>query len=65
MERPKSQIVVDKRTETVLIRNLIVKDHEVFEVISDQKDLERAQFIKRAIKERAHANTMCESFCPY
>lgn len=50
IERPKSQIVLDKKSESVLIRNLIVKDHEVFEVLSDQKDLERAEFIKRALK---------------
>jgi hypothetical protein len=50
LEKPKSQIALDKRTESVFIRNLAIKDHEVFEVISDQEEIERPEFIKRALK---------------
>jgi hypothetical protein len=46
----KTQITFDKRTERVIIRNLEIKDHEVFEVLSDQKELERPEFVKRALK---------------
>ncbi len=50
LEKPKSQIVLDSRTESVFIKNLEIKDHEVFEVVSDQEELERPEFIKRALK---------------
>lgn len=50
LERIKSLITVDKRTESVLVRNLLIKDHEVFEVVADQKELERAEFVKKALK---------------
>jgi hypothetical protein len=46
----KTQIIMDKRAESVLIRNLEIKDHEVFEVVSDQKEPERPEFVKRALK---------------
>lgn len=48
--RAKSQIILDKRTESVLIKNLTIKDYEVFEVLSDQKEVERPEFVKRALK---------------
>jgi len=48
--RAKSQIILDKRTESVFIRNLTVKDQEVFEVLSDQKEVERPEFVKKALK---------------
>ena len=48
--RAKSQIILDKRAESVFIKNLAIKDHEVFEVVSDQAELERPEFIKRALK---------------
>jgi hypothetical protein len=50
IEKTKSQIVVDRRTETVLIKNLSIKDREIFEVLSDQEELERPIFIKKALK---------------
>jgi len=50
LEKPKSQIILEGKTESVFIKNLAVKDHEVFEVISDQAELERPEFIKRALK---------------
>lgn len=50
LERIKSQITVDKKTESVLIRNLMIKDHEVYELVSDQKEMERPEFVKRALK---------------
>ena len=46
----KSQVIVDKREEIILIRNLELNDHEVFEVISDMKEIERPEFVKRALK---------------
>lgn len=46
----KSQIILDKRTESILIKNLEIKDHDLFEVISEQKEMERAEFVKRALK---------------
>ena len=55
VERPQAQIVVDKRTEAVLIRNLTVKDDDVFAVLVDQKDFERIEFVKRALKVGAIA----------
>jgi len=50
LERIKSQIILDKRTESILIKNLEIKDHDLFEVVSDQKEMERAEFVKRALK---------------
>lgn len=50
LERKKSQIILDKRTERILIKNLEIQDHDLFEVISDQKEMERAEFVKRALK---------------
>lgn len=50
IERVKSQIILDKKTESVLIKNLGIRDHEVYEVISDQEELERPEFVKRALK---------------
>jgi len=50
LERKKSQIILDKRTERILIKNLEIQDHDLFEVISDQKEVERAEFVKRALK---------------
>ena len=54
-ERAKSQITIDKKTESILIHNLSIKDHDVFEFVSDQKELERPEFIKRALKVGAIA----------
>lgn len=48
--KTKSQVIVDKRTESVIIRNLSIMDREVFEVILDQDEIERPVFIKRALK---------------
>jgi len=42
LERIKSQITVDKKSESVLIRNLMIKDHEVYELVSDQKKRHRS-----------------------
>lgn len=50
LERIKSQIILDKRTESILIKNLEINDHDLFEVVSDQKEMERAEFVKRALK---------------
>lgn len=50
LERRKSQIILDKRTERILIKNLEIQDHDLFEVISDQKEMERVEFVKRALK---------------
>lgn len=50
IERAKSQIILDKKTESILIKNLGIRDHEVYEVISDQEELERPEFVKRALK---------------
>jgi len=50
IERTKSQVIVDKRAQSVIIRNLSITDREVFEVISDQDEVERPIFIKRALK---------------
>ena len=55
VERPQAQIVVDKKSEAVLIRNLTVKDDDVFAVLVDQKDFERVEFVKRALKVGAIA----------
>ncbi len=50
LKRIKAQITLDGETETVLIRNLALSDSEVFEVLSDQEESERAEFVKKAIK---------------
>ncbi|NWF87819.1 hypothetical protein HXY32_08450 [Candidatus Bathyarchaeota archaeon] len=46
----KSQIILDRRTESICIKNLTVKDPEVFDVLSNQKEVERPEFVKRAVK---------------
>jgi hypothetical protein len=50
LERIKSPIIVDKKTKSILIHNLAIKDHDIFEVVSDQKEMERAEFVKKALK---------------
>lgn len=55
LDRIKSQITVDKKSESVLIRNLLIRDHEVFEFVSDQKEMERPEFVKKALKVGAIA----------
>ena len=55
LERKKPQIILEKRTERILIKNLEIQDHDLFEVISDQKEMDRAKFIKRALKVGAIA----------
>jgi hypothetical protein len=50
LEKIKVPIIVDKKTESILIRNLAIKDHEVFEFVSDQKEMERAESVKRALR---------------
>lgn len=50
VETTKSQIILDEKTESVTIKNLEIRDHELYEVISDQKELERPEFVKRALK---------------
>jgi len=51
----KLQIILDKKTESILIKNLEIRDHELYEIISDQKELERPEFVKRALKVGAIA----------
>ena len=46
----KSQIVVENRTKSILIKNLSINDREVFDVISSQEAIERPLFLKRALK---------------
>lgn len=55
IERMRSQIILDKKTESILIKNLEVRDHELYEILSDQKELERPEFVKRALKVGAIA----------
>ena len=50
IERGKPQIILDKKTERILIKNLELRDHELYEVISDLKESERPEFVKRALK---------------
>jgi hypothetical protein len=50
LKRIKAQIMLDSKTESILVRNLTFKDSEVFEVLSDQEEFERVEFVKRAIK---------------
>jgi hypothetical protein len=47
--------VAGETEESVFIHNLTIKDQDVFEIISDQKELERAEFIKRSLKVGAIA----------
>lgn len=50
LEKTKSQILIDRRTESVFIKNLSVSDREVFEVLSGLDEVERPVFIKKALK---------------
>ena len=50
VEKMKSQIIIDPKGETVLIKNLLIGDREVFEVLSNQDEVERPVFTKRALK---------------
>jgi hypothetical protein len=44
------RVTFDPQTTTVCISNLSVKDPDVFEVISNLDELERPEFVKRALK---------------
>jgi len=48
--RIKAQITIDDKTESVFVRNLVLRDSDVFEVLSDQEESERVEFVKRALK---------------
>jgi len=55
VSRLNSQVLIDSKTESILIRNLLIQDREVFNVLSDQESSERVQFIKKAVKVGAIA----------
>jgi hypothetical protein len=55
LDKIRSQITVDKKSESVLIRNLLIRDYEVYEFVSDQKEMERPEFVKKALKVGAIA----------
>jgi hypothetical protein len=50
ISRINSQVSIDPEAKSILIRNLLIKDREVFEVLSDQECSERVQFVKKALK---------------
>ncbi len=50
ISRLNSQVSIDSKTESILIRNLLIQDREVFDVLSDQESSERVQFVKKALK---------------
>ena len=50
ISRLNSQVSIDSKTESILIRNLLIQDREVYDVLSDQEDSERVQFVKKAVK---------------
>lgn len=50
LDKSSSKIIFDPENSTVCIANLSVKDHDVYEVISNQDELERPEFVKRALK---------------
>lgn len=50
IEEGKSQIILDKKTRSILIRELEIRDHEMYEAISDQTEIARLAFVKRALK---------------
>lgn len=49
-ERVKAQITIDRETASVCVRNLSLIDNEVFEILSDQEESERVEFVKKALK---------------
>lgn len=55
VSRLNSQVSIDSKSESILIRNLLIQDREVFEVLSDQESSERVQFVKKALKVGAIA----------
>lgn len=55
IEKTRAQIIIDNKSEKVLIRNLNVNDHEIYEILHDQKDFERIEYVKRALKVGAIA----------
>lgn len=51
----KSQVILDKSTNLVMIKALKIEDPELFEIISAQEKAARLEFVKRALKVGAIA----------
>lgn len=49
------QVILSKRTNSILIKGLEIRDPELYEIISDQKERARPEFVKRALKVGAIA----------
>lgn len=50
ISRINSQVSIDSEAKSITIKNLLIKDREVFDVLSDQERSERVQFVKKALK---------------
>lgn len=44
------RIILNEKVKTILINNLVLDDLEVFNILSDKKEQERIDFVKKAIK---------------
>jgi hypothetical protein len=49
------QIILDKKTSSIFIKGLEIQDFELHEIISDQKETARPEFVRRALKVGAIA----------
>ena len=54
-EIPQTSILLNKKVNKVQIISLEISDPELFEIVSDQKEKERSEFVKRALKVGAVA----------
>jgi len=54
-EEGESPVILDERVKLVRIVGLAIRDPELFEIISDQRETERPEFVKRALKVGALA----------
>jgi hypothetical protein len=54
-EIPQTPILLNKKANKVHIISLEISDPELFEIVSDQKEKERSEFVKRALKVGAVA----------
>jgi len=49
------EVILNKRTNSILIKGLEIRDPELYEIISDQTERTRPEFVKRALKVGAIA----------
>ena len=50
VEDKKQKVFVDKRNQIIVINNLSINDQDVFDALSNQNEVERPIFLKKALK---------------